>query len=116
MTHHAGAALHHSLHPRDPNPYFPHSTNGGYSSPNQAAQHRNLMPVTGRPASPSKAQVSTANAANPPSLRSASPTMAVDGFAPFAGTSTNDFPYAQHLQERFPFSNTEAHAATASCS
>jgi hypothetical protein len=106
--HHAGAAMHHSLHVRDPNPYFQHATTAGYSASSGAhSPLRHLAPEANpRPSSPSKA-------ANSPGR--SSPAMMVDSFAPFAGTSPNEFPYAQHLQERFPFAQAETHAATASC-
>jgi hypothetical protein len=117
--HHAGAALHHTLHPRDPNPYFSQaSLFGGYSSPSGTSPLRHLatQPITAaRTGSPSNPQRAANVAAAAATLRSSSPAALVDGFAPFTGTSPSEFPYAQHLQERFLFTNTETHAATASC-
>ncbi|KAF6807266.1 hypothetical protein CSOJ01_08304 [Colletotrichum sojae] len=98
MPHHAGPAQHHAFHLRDSNPYFQHIGPYGQSP---ASSPLSQPPHTERP---SQASV-------PATMRSASPVASVGG-VPFAGTSPNDYPYAQQLQERFPFS-TETHAATA---
>jgi hypothetical protein len=115
MVHHAGAAAHHALHLRDPNPYFHHTNLGGLNASPTASPLRNIGPsLSERSASPTKMQ-RPANTSVPSTLRSSSPASMVGTFAPFAGTSPNEFPYTQNLQERFPFASTEAHTATASC-
>ncbi|KAK3322768.1 putative phosphatase regulatory subunit-domain-containing protein [Apodospora peruviana] len=92
---------HHSLHPKDPNPYF---QQGGQflsigASPSQSplSYHAPQLPVN-RPSSTS----------SQPTDRSSSPAALVGAFAPFAGTSPNEFSY-----DRFPFSGPETHSATA---
>ncbi|KAF9875439.1 protein phosphatase regulator [Colletotrichum karsti] len=98
-TQHAGPAQHHAFHLRDPNPYFQHLGTYGAS------------PASSPLSQPQPANTRASQASAPTTMRSASPVASVGGF-PFAGTSPNDYPYAQQLQERFPFS-TETHAATA---
>lgn len=49
---------------------------------------------------------------SPATGRTPSPASLVGSFPPFGGTSPNEFTY-QHLQDRFPFSGTEAHAPAA---
>ncbi|KAI3555536.1 hypothetical protein CABS03_04064 [Colletotrichum abscissum] len=100
---HAGPAQHHAFHLRDSNPYFQHLGSYG-ASPASSPLSQPLQ--SERPANQRPSQATT-----PAIMRSASPSTSVGGF-PFAGTSPNEFPYAQQLQERFPF-NTETHAATA---
>ncbi|KAF0323314.1 GIP2 Glc7p-interacting protein [Colletotrichum asianum] len=99
---HAGPAQHHAFHLRDPNPYFQQL--GPYGSSSAASPLSQPHPERTANQRPSQASA-------PATMRSASPVASVGGF-PFAGTSPNDYPYAQQLQERFPFS-TETHAATA---
>ncbi|GKT47699.1 protein phosphatase 1 regulatory subunit 3C [Colletotrichum spaethianum] len=103
-AHHAGPAQHHAFHLRDSNPYFQHLGPYGTSPALSPLNHTTMQPE--RPVNQRPSQAST-----PATMRSASPAASAGGF-PFAGTSPNDFPYAQQLQERFPF-NTETHAATA---
>ncbi|KAK3368323.1 putative phosphatase regulatory subunit-domain-containing protein [Podospora didyma] len=93
---------HHSLHPKDPNPYFHHATTfipiG--ASPSESPL-KSFTPQ--RAGSPLAGQSGQAAGKSPSSL---------GVFAPFAGTSPNEYPY-QHLHDRFPFSGADAHSATA---
>ncbi|KAK1984216.1 putative phosphatase regulatory subunit-domain-containing protein [Colletotrichum cereale] len=102
---HTGSAQHHALHIRDYNPYF-HQPLAAYgaSPASSPLGHTTMQPE--RTANQRSSQAST-----PATMRSASSAAPTGGF-PFAGTSPNEFPYTQQLQERFPF-NTETHAATA---
>ncbi|KAK2000851.1 hypothetical protein LX36DRAFT_738511 [Colletotrichum falcatum] len=104
---HAGPAQHHAFHIPDSNPYFYHHPLGAYgASPASSPLGNTNLQQPERPANQRPSQASTQ-----PTIRSASSAASTGGF-PFAGTSPNEFPYAQQLQERFPF-NTETHAATA---
>jgi len=101
------SALHHTLHPKDPNPYFQHAGHfmafGG--SPATSPPHQTGSPSVGQPRS-------VPSGSGQASARTASPASTAGSFQPpFAGTSPHDFAYERH--ERFPFSGTETHAATA---
>lgn len=107
---HASHAQHHTLHPKDPNPYFQHSPTlsmaaSPVASPLKNPVERISSPLAGQPRNP--APVSA-----PSPARSVSPASMVGSFPPFAGTSPNDFAFAS-MQDRFPFSGTDAHTATA---
>ncbi|KAK2013657.1 hypothetical protein LZ32DRAFT_657975 [Colletotrichum eremochloae] len=102
---HAGPAQHHAFHIRDSNPYFHPMEAYGASPASSPLSHPTLQQPE-RPANQRPSQAST-----PATMRSAASAASAGGF-PFAGTSPNEFPYTQQLQERFPF-NTETHAATA---
>jgi len=104
-------AQHHSMRTWDPNPYF---------------QHANLITLTAstpspplgthldRTASPSGSQPRRATPAlGHASARSVSPASMVGGYKPFAGTSSDDFPYLHLHQDRFPLIGAEAHTPTA---
>ncbi|KAK0631118.1 putative phosphatase regulatory subunit-domain-containing protein [Bombardia bombarda] len=98
---------HHSLHPKDPNPYFQHMApfmSMGVSpleSPLQGFTPQIMgSPLVGQSQTPLTAD------------RSASPVSLVDNFTPLAGTSPNEYPY-QPMHDRFPFFGTKAHGATA---
>lgn len=104
---HIHGAQHHTLHPKDPNPYFQHATQfmaigaSPATSPLGNPMNRTSSPSAGQPRS-------AAPVSGQSSGRSPSPASMVGSFQPFTGTSPNDFAY-----DRFPFSGTEAHAATA---
>ncbi|KAK0747247.1 putative phosphatase regulatory subunit-domain-containing protein [Apiosordaria backusii] len=89
---------HHSLHPKDPNPYF--------------QQHSAFVAMGASPAEspimgfPTQRTDGTMTA---PGQKNDRPSGA---FASFAGTSPNEYPY-QHMPDRFPFFGAEAHSATA---
>lgn len=104
---------HHSLHPADPSSYFHH-------------QHMTFIPIGASPAdspihtrSPQQVESPITTTARQPSApasaqvpgRSSPPAASVSSYAHFAGTS-NGYPY-QHMHDRFPFSGTDAHTATA---
>ncbi|KAH8898264.1 hypothetical protein GQ53DRAFT_413873 [Thozetella sp. PMI_491] len=108
---HAGPAQHHSLYPQELNPYFhPSSAALGQIigvSPSESPL-RGFSPQTGSPLSnPPR----SASASSQATVRTSSPAN-MGSFQPFGGTSPNEFQY-QHLQDRFPFSGTETHAAAA---
>jgi len=96
---------HHSLHPNDPNPYFQHS--GPFSpvgpSPSESPLKSLSPQLTGNPLVGQSGQSIG---------RSSSPVTTVGNFSPFASTSPDEYTY-QHMHDRFPFSGSEAHAATA---
>ncbi|KAK2021029.1 hypothetical protein LX32DRAFT_699683 [Colletotrichum zoysiae] len=108
---HAGPAQHHAFHMRDSNPYFSHPIMGAYgaSPASSPLSHATLQQQQQQPERAANQRPS--QAFTPATMRSA-PSAASTGGFPFAGTSPNEFPYTQQLQERFPF-NTETHAATA---
>lgn len=103
-----GSQLRHFM-TSDPNPYFQNSTHlmaVGASpaiSPLGNSIIRTDSPSNGQPRSTSLLGQSTG--------RSASPASMIGGFQPFTGTSPNEF--ASHMHDRFPFSGSEAHSATA---
>jgi len=100
-------AQHHSIHQRDPNPYFQYSSAVlTSSSPTAPATTKSV------PGSRASSQPRGPSAPGQPVGDSIAVTSVVGGLPPFAGTSPNDFPY-QHLYDRFPFSGAEAHSATA---
>ncbi|KAH8902533.1 hypothetical protein BR93DRAFT_972599 [Coniochaeta sp. PMI_546] len=109
-SHHHHGAQHHSLHPRDPNPYFQYSS-AALASVDSPAQSP-IMSVPGGRTAGSMGQPRGPSASGQTAGESMSPASMVGGLAPFAGTSPNDFPY-QHLYDRFPFSGAETHSATA---
>lgn len=90
--------------PREFNPYFEHANamiNMTATTPvllTPQPQHAGSQPRTPVP--------------NQSTVRSVSAGSTVDGFPPYAGTSTIEFSYS-HLQNRFPFAGTDAHGATA---
>lgn len=109
-SHHHGAQ-HHSLHPRDPNPYFQYSSSALASANSPAHSPIRNVPG-GRDAGP-LGQPRVPSASGQTAGESMSASSMVGGLPPFAGTSPpNDFPY-QHLYDRFPFSGAETHSATA---
>lgn len=100
---------HHSLHPKDPNPYFQHASfvpigASPSESPLRTFSPQNVSSPLGQPRiAPSPPQVPG---------RSSPPAPSVGNHVHFAGTSPNEYPY-QPMHDRFPFSGTDAHAATA---
>ncbi|KAK4163840.1 putative phosphatase regulatory subunit-domain-containing protein [Cladorrhinum sp. PSN259] len=102
---------HHSLYHRDPNPYFQHIPPYGAMGASPAES-----PIMGYPVKRTPSPVKNQTAVPPTSgqqngFASSSPPM-VGNFAPFAGTSPNEYSY-QNLHGRFPFSGADAHSATA---
>jgi len=84
---------HHSLHPRDANPYFAHA------------------PIfTAMGASPAESPLERIRSSAP--SQAAQPHPAAGGFASLAGTSPTEYPY-QRSQDRFPFFGPETYAAAA---
>ncbi|KAK4210847.1 putative phosphatase regulatory subunit-domain-containing protein [Rhypophila decipiens] len=91
---------HHSLHPKDPNPYFDHASpflTTMYASPSQSPLQifSPQLPVG-------------SIATRPASDRSSSP-IAPGSFAPYTGTLPHELSHQLH----FPFSGHQAHSATA---
>jgi hypothetical protein len=122
-TQHAGPAQHHSMPRdagRDPNPYFPAYTLKATASPSATPGSPVLSVrapgVVDRPQGSSSSPRTTVTLQSSPgasSMRSTSPAQLVGSFQPFAGASpTEEYSFAHHLQERFPFT-TDAHSATA---
>ncbi|KAM0334457.1 hypothetical protein ACHAQA_001484 [Verticillium albo-atrum] len=109
MPHHAGPAQHHTLHIRDDSPYF---FGGAVGASPANSPLISLIPSSDRSASPSTPQRQASQGTTPTSMRSASPAPMTGGLPQFAGTSPH-LHYAQQLPERFPFSFSETHAATA---
>jgi len=107
----AHGAQHHRVRPWDPNPYFQHADLLTLTVPPSTASFGHHFDG---PASPSAAQPRrTKPASGQSTARSASPASMVDGFQPFAGTSSNDFPYLHLHHDRFPLMGAEAHTPTA---
>ncbi|KAK4649794.1 hypothetical protein QC762_704990 [Podospora pseudocomata] len=95
---------HHSLHPKDSNPYF--------------QQHPSFVAMGVSPAeSPTMGfptQRTDSTLVGPAPTASGQKNDRPSGtFASFAGTSSNEYPYQQQMPDRFPFSGAEAHSATA---
>ena len=101
---------HHSLYHRDPNPYFQHIPPFATMGASPAESPLMGFPIKRTP-SPVKNQAAVQATSGQQTGYSSSPSM-VGNFVPFAGTSPNDYSY-QHLHDRFPFSGTDAHSATA---
>lgn len=103
--HHAHSGTqHHSLHPKDPNPYFQMPTFMAIgASPVES-------PIMGYPAQRIESVISTSS--GQATTSAAQSDHSSGKFAPFAGTSPNEYSY-QHVPERFPFFGAEAHTATA---
>jgi hypothetical protein len=109
-SHHHGAQ-HHTLHPKDPNPYFQHGTtfmNIG-ASPSESPLSTLAPQLLGSPLNgPSRTPTASGQSPN----RSSSPAV-VGNFGPLAGTSSpHEYTY-QHLHDRFPFFGPDAHTPTA---
>ncbi|KAK3331686.1 putative phosphatase regulatory subunit-domain-containing protein [Cercophora scortea] len=102
---------HHSLHPKDPNPYFQHASPfmSIGASPSQSPLRSFSPHLMG---SPLAGQMQSSSASSQTVGRSPSPAALVGSFTPYAGTSSNEYPY-QQTPDRFPFSGAEAHSATA---
>ncbi|KAK4185375.1 putative phosphatase regulatory subunit-domain-containing protein [Podospora australis] len=96
---------HHSLHPKDPNPYFQMP---GFMAIGASPAESPLMgfPMTQRVESPMKVSSGPVTVSGPQSDQSSGK------FAPFAGTSSTEYSY-HHMPDRFPFFGTDAHTATA---
>lgn len=107
-AHHHHATQHHTLHPRDPNPYFQYSA-AALALTNPSTQ--SSVPG-GRAGSAMVGQPRSGSVPGQTSGESMSPASMASAFSPFAGTSPNGFPY-QQLHDRFPFSGAETHSATA---
>ena len=100
-----GGAQHHGLHPGT----------HGWESAAQPTTRLPTGPVSTVPAVTAglaSSQHRASATSSPATGRTPSPASLVGSFPPFGGTSPNEFPY-QHLQDRFPFSGTEAHAPAA---
>lgn len=96
---------HHSLHPNDSNPYFQHFPVFRAIGASPVESPLNAFSPQ-RTASPLAAQPRT------PAGHSPQPHTLAGNFAPFAGTSPNEYPY-QRVHDRFPFSGPETYAAAA---
>lgn len=103
--HHLHTLQHRPALPQDPNPYFDHPAlmTITAAAPVPTISQQDWASSQPRTASPASSQ-STA--------RPASPNSIAGSLAPFAGTSPLEFSYS-HLQDRFPFTGPDAHAATA---
>lgn len=110
--HHAHSGTqHHSLRPKGPDSYFHHASAFAPigASPSESPIHTFSPQQTQSPISaPSQRSPNPTQAPG----RSSPPAASVGSYAHFAGTSSNEYPY-QHMDDRFPFSGTDAHAATA---
>ncbi|KAK0639752.1 putative phosphatase regulatory subunit-domain-containing protein [Cercophora newfieldiana] len=109
--HYHSGTQHHSLHPKDPNSYFHHAATFEPigASPSESPIHT-FSPQ--QMASPIAGPLQRSPAGTQTSGRSSPPAASVSSYAHFAGTSSNEYPY-QHMHDRFPFSGTDAHTATA---
>jgi hypothetical protein len=94
---------HHSLHPKDPNPYFQQLPTFVAMGASPAES-----PIIGFPTQ----RAENTTVAPAPTGSGQKNDRSSGTFAPFAGTSPNEYPY-QHMPDRFPFFGAEAHAATA---
>ncbi|KAK3358183.1 putative phosphatase regulatory subunit-domain-containing protein [Lasiosphaeria hispida] len=104
--HYHSGTQHHSLHPKDPNPYFHQSSFATIGASPSESPLRSFSPQ--RIDSPMRPSNLSSQAAG----RSSPPATSVDDFVHFAGTSSDEYPY-HHLHDRFPFSSPDAHSATA---
>lgn len=97
---------HHTLHSMEPNPY----SHGALTlSPVESPLHTLSPPRTASSmSSPSQTPAGPGQALG----HSPEPHSIAGNFAPFTGTSPNEYPY-QRAHDRFPFSRTEAYAAAA---
>ncbi|KAK4223059.1 putative phosphatase regulatory subunit-domain-containing protein [Podospora fimiseda] len=103
---------HHSLYHRDPNPYFQHIPSSfGPMGASPAESPIMGFPVKRSP-SPAKNQAAVQPATGQQNGFSSSSPPTAGNFAPFAGTSPNEYSY-QHMHDRFPFSGADAHSSTA---
>jgi len=109
--HYHNGTQHHSLHPKDPNPYFHHAVTfvplgaSPSESPTQTFSPQQLGSPIAAPSRRSPIPTQVAGRSSPPAA-------SVSSFTHLAGTSSNEYPY-QHMHDRFPFSGADAHTATA---
>ncbi|KAK0712086.1 putative phosphatase regulatory subunit-domain-containing protein [Lasiosphaeris hirsuta] len=107
--HYHSGTQHHSLHPKDPNPYFHQGSFATIGASPSESPLRSFSPQ--RMDSPLVGTMRPSNLTQATG-RSSPPATTVGNFVHFAGTSSDEYPY-QHMHDRFPFTSPDAHSATA---